>query len=214
MADLSRALQFLLCSIGNLFLFLLRTISLSGTIYLQYDAGHYLIHIITGFIIRIIISATPTITDLILLILTFCLFLPLELVLLFYKHLFLLFYLAIYLNVSNKSSTIKKRSESRCANNIIVIIFVRPSPWAFYSLHYLALTLYLSAACLYASLCNHSGWYFNFRVYSVLSQVMYFLWRDVIREATFSWGSYKKSTTEAYVSALHFFIFSEVYVFF
>ena len=85
---------------------------------------------------------------------------------------------------------------------------------AFYSLHYLALTLYLSAACLYASLCNHSGWYFNFRVYSVLSQVMYFLWRDVIREATFSWGSYKKSTTEAYVSALHFFIFSEVYVFF
>ena len=28
------------------------------------------------------------------------------------------------------------------------------SPWAFYSLHYLALTLYLSAACLYASLCN------------------------------------------------------------
>ena len=28
------------------------------------------------------------------------------------------------------------------------------SPWAFYLLHYLALTLYLSAACLYASLCN------------------------------------------------------------
>ena len=79
MADLSRALQFLLCSIGNLFLFLLRTISLSGTIYLQYDAGHYLIHIITGFIICIIISITPTITDLVLLFLIICIFLRLEL---------------------------------------------------------------------------------------------------------------------------------------
>ena len=64
MLDLSRALQFLLCPIGNLFLFLLRTISLSGTIYSQYDAGHYLIHIITGFIICIIISSTSTITGL------------------------------------------------------------------------------------------------------------------------------------------------------
>ena len=65
-ADLSRALQFLLCPIGNFLLFLLRTISLSGTTYLQYDAGHYLIHIITGFIICIIISITPTLTDIIL----------------------------------------------------------------------------------------------------------------------------------------------------
>lgn len=131
MADLSRALQFLLCSIGNLFLFLLRTISLSGTIYLQYDAGHYLIHIITGFIICIIISITPTITDLVLLFLIICIFLRLELVSHFYKHLFLLFYLAIYLNVSDQSSTIKLGAEQRCVNNIIAIIFVRLVPGPF-----------------------------------------------------------------------------------
>lgn len=103
----------------------------------QYDAGHYLIHIITGFIICIIISITPTITDLVLLILAFRIFLRLELVSHFYKHSFLQFYLAIYLNVSNKSGPIRKSSEQRCANNIIVIIFVRPSPWAVYLRHYL-----------------------------------------------------------------------------
>lgn len=62
MQDLSRALQFLLCSIGNFFLFLLRTISLSVRLIRNMMAGHYLIHIITGFIIGLIISVTSTVT--------------------------------------------------------------------------------------------------------------------------------------------------------
>jgi hypothetical protein len=70
--DLSRALQVILYPIGNFLLFLLRTISLSGTTYSQHDAGHYLIHIITGFIINIVISITQPITDLLLIIIIIC----------------------------------------------------------------------------------------------------------------------------------------------
>ncbi len=57
-ADLPRALQFLLCPI-EIFSYFYYVQSLYLVRFIcQYDAGHYLIHIITGFIICIAISIT------------------------------------------------------------------------------------------------------------------------------------------------------------
>jgi hypothetical protein len=43
---------------------------------------------------------------------------------------------------------------------------------------------------------------------------MFLLWRDVIREATFSRKTHKESTAVVYALASPYFVFSEVYVFF
>lgn len=93
-ADLSRALQLLLYSYWKSFL-----IFIKNNFIIRYDLfanmmqDTTLIHIITGFIICIIISITQRLLDLILIILVICVFLHLELELHFYKHLFLQYYL-------------------------------------------------------------------------------------------------------------------------
>jgi hypothetical protein len=57
-ADLSRALQLLLYSIEIFSYFYYVQFRYQVRLICQYDAGHYLIHIITGFIICIISAIT------------------------------------------------------------------------------------------------------------------------------------------------------------